>query len=65
MPKHGKKYVEAAKQVDSEKQYEVREALELVRKLAPAKFDETVEAAVKLGVDPRHADQQVHAIFPR
>ncbi|ACA58773.1 50S ribosomal protein L1 [Candidatus Desulforudis audaxviator] len=59
MPKHGKKYVEAAKQVDSEKQYEVREALELVRKLAPAKFDETVEAAVKLGVDPRHADQQV------
>jgi len=59
LPKHGKKYVEAAKQVDSEKQYEVREALELVRKLAPAKFDETVEAAVKLGVDPRHADQQV------
>jgi len=59
LPKHGKKYVEAAKQVDSEKHYEVREALELVRKLAPAKFDETVEAAVKLGVDPRHADQQV------
>lgn len=59
MSKHGKKYTEAAKQVDSEQLYEVREALELVQKLAPAKFDETVEAAVRLGVDPRHADQQV------
>ncbi len=59
MPKHGKKYIEAEKQVDSEQQYDVREALELVKKLAPAKFDETVETAVRLGVDPRHADQQV------
>lgn len=59
MPKHGKKYVEASKQVEQEQQYDAKEALELVKKLAPAKFDETVEAAVKLGVDPRHADQQV------
>jgi large subunit ribosomal protein L1 len=59
MPKHGKKYEEARKQYDREQQYEVVEALELVKRLAPAKFDETVEAAIRLGVDPRHADQQV------
>lgn len=59
MPKHGKKYEEARKQYDREQQYDVAEALELVKKLAPARFDETVEAAIRLGVDPRHADQQV------
>ncbi|MFZ5645252.1 MAG: 50S ribosomal protein L1 [Bacillota bacterium] len=59
MPKQGKKFVDATKQVDSTKLYEPAEALELVKKFAPAKFDETVEAVVKLGVDPRHADQQV------
>ncbi|MCL6639137.1 MAG: 50S ribosomal protein L1 [Firmicutes bacterium] len=59
MPKFGKKYQDAAKQVQRAVLYEPAEALELVKKVAPAKFDETVEAAVRLGVDPRHADQQV------
>ncbi|MBO8129851.1 MAG: 50S ribosomal protein L1 [Peptococcaceae bacterium] len=59
MPKHGKKYVDALKQFDRHKAYEPMEALELVKKVAPGKFDETVEAAIRLGVDPRHADQQV------
>ena len=57
--KHGKKYVEAAKQVDTTKSYEINEALELCCKLSTAKFDETVELHVRLGVDGRHADQQV------
>jgi large subunit ribosomal protein L1 len=59
MPKQGKKLTDAAKQVDRAKLYDPAEALDMVKKLAPAKFDETVEAVVKLGVDPRHADQQV------
>ncbi|TEB11603.1 50S ribosomal protein L1 [Pelotomaculum sp. FP] len=59
MPKHGKKYTEAAKQLDPSVVYEAAEALALVKKIAPGKFDETVEVAVRLGVDPRHADQQV------
>jgi len=59
MPKQGKKLTDATKQVDRARMYEPAEALEMVKKLAPAKFDETVEAVVKLGVDPRHADQQV------
>lgn len=59
MPKHGKKYQDAAKQVDREALLEPAEAIELVKKTASAKFDETVEVAVRLGVDPRHADQQV------
>ncbi|NYE57931.1 50S ribosomal protein L1 [Carboxydothermus ferrireducens] len=59
MPKHGKKYLEAAKKVDKAKLYEPAEAFTLVKELSFAKFDETVEVAVKLGVDPRHADQQV------
>ncbi len=57
--KHGKKYVEAAKAVDRLKLYDSNEALDLVIKTAAAKFDETVEVHVKLGVDGRHADQQV------
>lgn len=59
MPKNGKKFQEAAKQVQRNVLYETVEALDLVKKVASAKFDETVEAAVRLGVDPRHADQQV------
>ena len=57
--KHGKKYVDSAKQVDRSKFYDTNEALELCVKTATAKFDETVEVHVKLGVDSRHADQQV------
>ncbi|MGN0682598.1 MAG: 50S ribosomal protein L1 [Oscillospiraceae bacterium] len=57
--KHGKKYNESVKLVDSAKLYESAEALDLVCKTAKAKFDETVELHVRLGVDSRHADQQV------
>ncbi len=57
--KHGKKYVESAKLVDKTKLYEVAEALDLAAKTASAKFDETVEMHIRLGVDSRHADQQV------
>ncbi|HHW68412.1 50S ribosomal protein L1 [Defluviitalea raffinosedens] len=57
--KRGKKYIEAAKLIDRSTLYEAREAMELVQKVAIAKFDETVEAHIKLGVDSRHADQQV------
>ncbi|MBR6748618.1 MAG: 50S ribosomal protein L1 [Clostridia bacterium] len=55
----GKKYLESVKLIDKSKQYEANEALETVIKGATAKFDETVEVHVKLGVDSRHADQQV------
>ncbi len=57
--KHGKKYVDSAKLVDRTTLYDVNEALDLVVKTGKAKFDETVELHVKLGVDSRHADQQV------
>ncbi len=57
--KHGKKYVDSAKLVDRSKLYDSAEALELVCQTAKAKFDETVELHVRLGVDSRHADQQV------
>lgn len=59
MAKRGKKYLESLKLVDKEKLYDVVEALELAIKTSKANFDETVELAVRLGVDPRHADQQV------
>jgi len=59
MPKYGKKYQEAAKLIDDKQLYEVEEAFELVKKSATAKFDETIEVALKLGVDVKHADQQV------
>ena len=57
--KRGKSYIESSKLIDSAKLYDVEEALEAVVKAARAKFDETVEIHVKLGVDSRHADQQV------
>lgn len=59
MPKYGKKYTEAAKLIEADKLYEPEEAVEIAKKTSTAKFDETVEVAVKLGVDPKHADQQV------
>ena len=55
----GKKYVDSAKLIDRSVQYEVADAMDLVVKTAKAKFDETVEVHIKLGVDSRHADQQV------
>ena len=57
--KRGKKYQDAAKLIDRSVQYDVAEAVDLVKKSATAKFDETVELHVRLGVDGRHADQQV------
>lgn len=57
--KRGKKYNEASGKLDQEKSFPVKEAVELIKQAAPAKFDETVDLAVRLGVDPRHADQQV------
>ena len=57
--KKGKRYQEAAKLVDSTKMYDSKEALELIEKMPKPKFDETVELHVKLGVDSKHADQQV------
>ena len=57
--KKGKRYEDSAKLVDSSKLYEAKEALEIIEKMPKAKFDETVELHVKLGVDSKHADQQV------
>ena len=57
--KHGKKYVDSLKLIDKTKLYDINDAIETCVKTANAKFDETVEVHVKLGVDSRHADQQV------
>ena len=57
--KVAKRYAESSKLVDKNKEYEIKEALELIEKMPKAKFDETVELHVKLGVDSKHADQQV------
>ena len=57
--KRGKKYIESAKLIDRTVQYDAGEAVALVKKAAVAKFDETIEAHIRLGVDSRHADQQV------
>ncbi|TJY38879.1 50S ribosomal protein L1 [Cohnella pontilimi] len=62
MANHGKKYAEAAKLIDRDATYETMEAIDLVKKAATAKFDETVEAAVRLGVDPRKQDQNVRGV---
>jgi large subunit ribosomal protein L1 len=59
MPKRGKKYQEALKQFERQELHDVSTAIALVKQIASAKFDETVEVAVKLGVNPKHADQQV------
>ncbi len=57
--KHGKKYTAASATIDREKAYVVDDAVQLIKQSAKAKFDETVDLVVRLGVDPRHADQQV------
>ncbi|OGX68240.1 MAG: 50S ribosomal protein L1 [Paenibacillus sp. RIFOXYA1_FULL_44_5] len=62
MAKKGKKYVEAAKLIDQDALYDPAEAIELVKKSASAKFDETVEVAVRLGVDPKKQDQNVRGV---
>jgi large subunit ribosomal protein L1 len=62
MPKHGKKYAEALKLVDQEAQYEPMDAVTLVKKISTAKFDETVEVAVRLGVDSKKQDQAVRGV---
>ena len=59
MAQHSKKTSEARKKVESGKRYPLREALQLIKEVSFARFDETVELAVRLGVDPRHADQMV------
>ena len=59
MAKTGKKYSEAWKKVDREKRYDMGEALDLLPQISFAKFDETIELALRLGVDPRHSDQMV------
>ena len=61
--KKGKRYVEAAKLVDSTKEYEAKAAFELIEKMPKSKFDETIEAHFKLGVDSKHADQQVRGVI--
>ena len=67
MAKKGKRYLEASKLLDKQALYDPEEAVKLVKQTAKAKFDETIEAHVKLGVDPRHADQQVRGsvLLPR
>lgn len=62
MAQNGKKYTAAASLVDREKDYEPREALEVLKQAAYVKFDETVELHLRMGVDPRHADQQVRGV---
>jgi len=59
MPGNGKRYTEAAKSIDETTLYDPREAIRLVKQGAKAKFDETIEAAIRLGIDPKQADQQV------
>jgi large subunit ribosomal protein L1 len=66
MPKHGKRYRELAEKVDRDKLYTIDEAVSLLKDISTAKFDETIEVHLRLGIDPRHADQQVRstAVLP-
>lgn len=61
MPKRGKRYLEAMKEFDRNVDYPLNEAVEIIKKMATAKFDETVEMHFRLGIDPRHSDQQVRS----
>jgi large subunit ribosomal protein L1 len=62
MPQHGKKYLEALKQIEEDKLYQPQEAVSLLKKINYVKFDPTIEVHMKLGVDPRHADQMVRGV---
>jgi large subunit ribosomal protein L1 len=61
MAQHGKRYLDLLKQVDQDKEYPIIEAIDLAKKMATAKFDETIEVHFRLGIDPRHSDQQVRS----
>ena len=62
MAKHGKHYLEAQQKIDPSRQYNAADAVKLVKETAYAKFDSTVEVHMRMGVDPRHADQQVRGV---
>lgn len=62
MPKHGKKFLEAAAKIDRSKLYSPKEALQLAKETSVTKFDATIEVHMRLGVDPRHADQMVRGV---
>jgi large subunit ribosomal protein L1 len=62
MASHGKKYIEADKKVDHDKEYQPQEAIKLLREVSFTKFDPTVEVHIRTGVDPRHADQMVRGL---
>jgi large subunit ribosomal protein L1 len=62
MARHGKKYTDAAAKIDQDRNYEPKEAIKLAKQTSYAKFDTTVELHIRLGVDPRHADQQVRDV---
>lgn len=61
MAQHGKKYIAATEKIDRQRLYTPEEAIKLAKEVAPAKFDETVELHLRLGIDPRHSDQQVRS----
>jgi len=63
MPKRGRKYLEAAAKVEKDKNYPLAEAITLIKETVTTKFDPTVELHIRLGVDPRHADQQVRDVI--
>jgi large subunit ribosomal protein L1 len=61
MAKHGKKYLAALEKIDRQRLYSPEEAVKIAKEVAPAKFDETVELHLRLGIDPRHSDQQIRS----
>src|SRR5690348_817347 len=63
MVKHGKRYLDAVKEYNEEDAYAPLKAVELVKKLARAKFDETIDVHMRLGIDPRHAEQQIRGVI--
>ena len=62
MSKHGKSYTNAQEKIDQSKEYNLPEAISLIKEVSYAKFDESIEVSVKLGVDPKHADQIVKGV---